>query len=153
MSTSHIIQFSSVMSNSLQPHGLQHTRVPCPSPTPKEHSNSCPLSWWCHLTISSSVVPFSSCLQSFPGSGSFPVSQLFTSGAQSIGALVSVPSNECSGLISFRIDWFDLPAVQRTLKNLLWHHKFESINFLALKPSLWSNSHIHTWLLKNHSFD
>ena len=129
MSTSHIIQFSSVMSNSLQPHGLQHTRLPCPSPTPKEHSNSCPLSWWCHLTISSSVVPLSSCIQSLPGSGSFPVSQLFTSGGQSIGASVSVPSNECSGLISFRIDWFDLPAVQRTLKNLLWHHNSKASIF------------------------
>ena len=86
------IQFShSVMSNSLQPHGLQHTRPPCPSPTPRKNSNSCPSSWWCHPTISSSVVPFC-CLQSFPASGSFPMSQFFASGGQSIGvsALASV---------------------------------------------------------------
>ena len=70
------VQFTcSVVSNSLQPHGVQHARPPCPSPTPGVHSNSCPLSWWCHPTISSSVVPFASCLQSFPASGSFPVSQ------------------------------------------------------------------------------
>ena len=78
-------QFShSVVSNSLRPHGLPHARLPCPSPTPGACSNSCPLSRWCHPTISSSVVPFSSCLQSFPASGSFPVSQFFASGGQSI---------------------------------------------------------------------
>ena len=81
------IQFSrSVISNSLQPHGLQHTTLPCPSPSPRVYSNSCPSSQWCHPTISSSVAPFSSCLQSFPASGSFPMSQFFTSGGQSIGA-------------------------------------------------------------------
>ena len=79
------------MSNSLRPHGLQHTRPPCPSPTPGVYPNSCPLSWWCHPTISS-VVPFSSCLQSFPASGSFQMSQLFTSCGQSIGVLVSTSS-------------------------------------------------------------
>ena len=80
------VQFGpSVMSNSLQPHGLQHTRLPCSSPTPGAYSNSCPSSRWCHPTISSSVVPFSSHLQSFPASGSSPVSQFFTSGGQSIG--------------------------------------------------------------------
>ena len=85
------IQFShSVMSNSLRPHGLQHARLPCPSPTPGARSNSCPLSQWCHWTISSSVVPFSSCLQSFPASGSFPMSQFFASCGQSIGASASV---------------------------------------------------------------
>ena len=77
------------MSDSLQPHGLQHARPPCPSPTPGVYSNSCPLSWWCHPTISSSVLPFSSCLQSFPASGSFPVSQFFASGGQSIGVSAS----------------------------------------------------------------
>ena len=76
----------SVMSNSLWPHGLQHTRLLCPSPSPRACSNSCPLSWWCHPTISSSVVPFSSCLQSFPASGSFLMCWLFASGGQSIGA-------------------------------------------------------------------
>ena len=80
------VQFSrSVLSNSLQPHGLQHARPPCPSPTPEVHSNSSPLSWWCHPTISSSVVPFSSHLQSFPASESFPMSQLFAWGGQSTG--------------------------------------------------------------------
>ena len=78
------------MSNSLQPHGLLHARLPCPSPTPGACSNSCPSSRWCHPTISSSVVPFSSCLQSFPASGSFPRSQFFASGGQSIGASASV---------------------------------------------------------------
>ena len=77
------------MSYSLQPHGLQHTRPPCPSPTPRVYSNPCPLSRWCHPTISSSVIPFSSCLQSFPTSGSLQMSQLFTSGGQSIGVSAS----------------------------------------------------------------
>ena len=81
-----LVQFSgSAVSNSLRPHGLQHTRPPCPSPTPEAYSNSCPLSWWCCPTISSSVVPFCSCLQSFPASECFPMSQFFASGAQSTG--------------------------------------------------------------------
>ena len=87
------VQFiRSVVSDFFWPHGLQHTRPPCPSPTPRACSNSCPSSWWCHLTISSSVFPFFTCLQSFPASGSFPVSQFFTSGGQTIGvsALASV---------------------------------------------------------------
>ena len=106
---------------SLWPHGLQHTRLPCPSISPRVCLNLCPLSQWCHPTISSSVAPFSSCLQSFPASGSFPISQLLPSGGQSIGAsaLSINPSNEYSGLISFSIDWFDLLVVQGTLKSLL----------------------------------
>ena len=102
----------SAMSESLQPHELQHTRPPCPLPTPGVCPNSYPLSWWCHPTISFSAVPFSSCPQSFPASGSFPMSQFFTSGGQSIGvsALASV-LNEYSRLISFRIDWFDLVEI------------------------------------------
>ena len=91
------------MSNSLQPHGLKHTRLPCPSPTPGACSNSCPLSWWCHQNISSSVIPFSSCLQSFPASGSFPVSQFFASGGQSI-----VVSASASVLPMKTRDWFPL---------------------------------------------
>ena len=112
------------MSDSLRPHELQHTRPPCPSPTPGVHPNPCPSSRWCHPTISSSVVPFLYCLQSLPVSGSFPVSQLFTSGGQSIGAFsFSIsPFNEYSGLISFRMDWLGLLAVQGTLKSLLQHH-------------------------------
>ena len=85
------------------------------------HSDLCPLIWWCHPTISSSAIPFSSCLPSFPASGSFQMSRFFTSGGQSIGVSASA-SNEYSGLISFTIDWLDLLAVQGTLKNLLQHH-------------------------------
>ena len=119
-----VVQFScSVVSDSLRPHGLQHARPPCPSPTPRDHPNQCPLSRWCHPTISSSVIPFSSCPQSFPASGSFPVSQLFASGGQSIGFSFNIsPSDKHPGLISFRMDWLDLLAVQGTLKNLLQHH-------------------------------
>ena len=106
------------MSSSLRPHEQQHTRPPCPSPTPRVYSNSCPLSWWCHPTISSSVVPFSY-LQSFPAPGSFQMSYLFTSGGQSIGVSAS---DEYSALISFRMDGLDLLAVQGTLKSLLQHH-------------------------------
>ena len=107
------------MSDSLRPHGLQHTRPPCSLPTPGVYPNSCPLSRWCHPIISSSVAPFSSHLQSFPGSGSFPMNQWpkFWRFSFSIS-----PSNEYSGLISFRIDWFDLRAVLGTLKSLFQHH-------------------------------
>ena len=98
------VQFScSVMSNSLRPHGLQHARPPCPSPAPGVCSNSCPSSQWCYPTISSSVIPFSSCLQSFPASGSFPVSQFFASGGQSTGASAS------ASVLPVNIqDWFPL---------------------------------------------
>ena len=148
----HSVQFShSVMSNSLWPHGLQHTRLPCSSPTPGACSNSCPFSRWCHPTISSSVVPFSSCLQSFLASGSFPMSQSFASGGQSIGASASAsvkplevplegtsPSNEYSGLISFRIDWFDLFAVQETLKSLFQYHSSKA----SVLQHQWHYNHI-----------
>ena len=114
------VQFSHlVVSDSLRPHELQHTRPSCPSPTSGVYSNSCPLSWWWHPTISSSVVPFSSCPQSFAASGSFQMSQLFASGGQSIGVSASInisPFNEHPGLISFRMDWLDLLAVQGTLR-------------------------------------
>ena len=115
----------SVVPNSLWPCGLQHTRPPCPSPTPWACSNSYPSSQWCHPTISSSVIPFSFCLQSFPASGSFPMSQLFASGGQSIGVSAStsvLPMNIQDWIfrifqwISFRMDWLDLLAVQGTLK-------------------------------------
>ena len=116
------------MSDSFQLHGLQHASLLCPSPTPGAYSNSCPSNWWCHPTISSSVIPFSSCLQSFPGSGSFPMSQFFSSGGQSIESFsFSIsPSNEHSGLISFRIYWLDLLAVQGALKSLLQHHSLKA---------------------------
>ena len=112
------------MSDSLQPHESQHTRPPCPSPTPRVYSNSCPSSRWWYPAISPSVIPFSSCPQSLPVSGSFPMNQLFTWGGQSIGSFsFSIsPSHEHSGLISFRMDWLDLFAVQGTLKSLLQYH-------------------------------
>ena len=108
------------MSNSLWPQGLQHARPPCPSQTPRAYSNSCPSSWWCHPSISSSVVLFS-CLQSFPESGSFPVLCIRWPKNWSFNFRIS-PSNEYSGLISFRMDWFDLFAVKGTLKSLLQPH-------------------------------
>ena len=111
------------MSNPLWPHGLQHSRLPCPSPSPGAFSNSCPLNQWCHPTISYSVVPFSSCLQSFPASRSFLKSWLFTWWPKYWSFSFSIsPSKEYSGLISFRTDWLDLLAVQGTLKSLLQHH-------------------------------
>ena len=111
------------MSDSLWPHGLQHARPACPSPTTRVYSNSCPLSWWCHPTISSSVVPFSSCLQSFPASGSFLVSGPFSSGSKRISFSFSIsPFNKYSWLTLFRMDWLDLLAIQETLKSLLQHH-------------------------------
>ena len=118
-------------------HGLQHARPPCPSLPPGVYSNSCPLSQWCHPSISSSVIPFSSHLQSCPASGSFQMSQFFTSGGQNIGvspsASVIFSINEHSGLISFRMDWLDLPAVQGTLKSLLHHHSSKA-------PILWCST-------------
>ena len=107
------VQFSrSVMSNSLRPQGLQHTRRPCPSPTPGVYSNSCPLRRWCHPTISSSVVPFSSLIHSFPGSQSFPMSQFFTSGAQSIGASASASVLPTNSQDWFPLGWTGLVSLQ-----------------------------------------
>ena len=115
------VQFScSVMSYALWLHGLQHTRLPCPSPTPRIYPNSCPLSQWCHPTTSSFVVPFFSCLQSFPASGSFQMSQLFTSDGQSIGVSAS------TSVLPMNIqDWFPLVWtgwISLLFKNLLQHH-------------------------------
>ena len=117
-------QFSHwVMSNSLQPHGLQHAKPPCPSPTPRVYWKSCPLSWWCHSTILSSVNPFFSCFQSFPAIESFLVSQFFPSGSQSIGVSAS------ASILPMNIqDWFPpgwtgwISCSQGTLKSLLQHH-------------------------------
>ena len=131
------------MPNSLQPHGLQHARLLCPPLSSEVCSDSCPLSWWCDLTISSSAAPFF-CLHSFPTSGSFPMGQLFESGA-SIGASASV--QWIIRLISFRIDWFELLAVQGTLKSLLQHHNSKT-------SILWRSAFfmvLDYW--KNHSFD
>ena len=109
------------MPDSLWPHGLQYARLPCPSPTPTAYSNSCPSHQWCHPTISSFVIPFSSCLQSFPASGSFPILRIRWLKFRSLRFSIS-PYNEFSGLISFRIDRLDVLAVQWTLKSLLQHH-------------------------------
>ena len=106
------------------------------------YSNSCPLSQWCHPTISSSVIPFYFCLQSFPASGSFQMSHFFASGGQSFSFSIS-PSNEYSGLISFRMDWLDILVVQRTLKSLLQHHSLKT-SILRRSPFFTVHSHIHT---------
>ena len=126
-------------------HGVQHARPPCPSPTPGACWNSWPLSWWCHPTISSSAVPFSSCLQSFPASGSFPMESvlhirwpMFWSFNFSVS-----PSNEHSGLISFRIHWFDLLAVQG-LSRVFSNTTVQKHQFFSAQLSPWSNSHIRT---------
>ena len=119
------VQFSRlVMSDSLRPHELQHTRPPCPSPTPGVHPNSCPLSWWCHPTILSSIVSFSSYPQSFPASGSFQVSQISASGGQStaVSASTSVLPMNTKDWSPLGMDWLDLLGVQGTLKSLLQHH-------------------------------
>ena len=110
------------MLDSLRPHGPQHIRPPCPSPTPGVHSDSCPSSQWCHPAVSFSVVPFSSCPQSFPASGSFPMSQLLIKWPFWSFSFNISPSNEHSGLISSRMDWLNLLAVQGTLQSLLQHH-------------------------------
>ena len=107
------------MPDSLQPHELQHARLPCPSPTPRACSNSCPLTQWCHPTILSSVVLFT-CLQSFPASGSFPMSHFFASGSQSVGA--SASASVFAMNTDLWIYWLDLLAVQGTLKSLLQHN-------------------------------
>ena len=119
-----MVQFScSVVSSSLRPYELQHARPPCPSPAPGVHSNPCPSSWWCYLAISFSVIPFSSCPQSFPALGSFPMNQLYMRWPKYWSFSFSIsPSSEYSGLISFRMDWLDLLAVQGTLMSLLQHH-------------------------------
>ena len=111
------VQFNpSVVSDSLWSHEPQHARPPCPTPAPRVHPSPFPLSRWCHLTISSSVVPFSSCPQSFPASGSFQMSQLFASGGQSIWVSAS------ASVLSLRMNWLDFLGVQGTLKSLLQHH-------------------------------
>ena len=107
---------------SLQPHGLQHSRLPCPSPPPRVCSNSCASSWWCHPTISTSVVPFSSFLQSFPASGSFPASQLFTLGGQSIGTSVSVLPMNIQGWFPLGLTGLITPCCSRDCQESSQHH-------------------------------
>ena len=139
----------SAVCDSLWPHGLQHTRPPCPLPTPGVYSNSCPLNWWCHPTISSSVITFSSCLQSFPAFRSFPMSQFLASGGQTIevSALASVlPMNNQN--------WFPLGLTalislqSKGLSRVFSNTTIQKHQFFGTQLSLWSNSHIQTWLLE-----
>ena len=142
----------SVLSDSLQTHALQHARPPCLSPTPGMYSISCPLSQWCHPIISSSIVPFSSYLQSFPASGSFLMSLLFTSGGQGIGASASVLPVNIQ-------DWFPLGLTSlislqsKGLSRVFSNTTVEKHQFFGTQPFLWSNSHIIHDYWKNHSFD
>ena len=144
------VQFShSVVSNSLRPHELQHPRPPCPSPTPGVYPNPCPLSWWCHPTISSFVVPFGSCLQSFPASGSFPVCQFFASGGQIIGVSAStsvLPMNTQDWSPLGWTDWISLKS--KGLSRVFSNTTVQKHQFFGTQLSLWYNSHIHIWLLE-----
>ena len=141
------VQFScSVMSNSLWPCGLQDTRPPCPSPTPGIYSNSCPLSWWCHSTISSSVVPFSSHLQSFLASGSFQMSQFFKSGGQSIEVSASASVLPVNIQNLFPLGWTGWISLQlKGLSRVFSNTTVQKHQFFSAQPSSQSNSHIHTW--------
>ena len=132
----------------LQPHGLQHARFPCPSLSPVICSHSFPLSRWCCLTISFSVIPYS-CSQSFPAMEPLPVNWLFASGGQSIraSASASVLSSEYSGLMSFRMGWFDLLALQETLKSLLQHYSLKA-SILWCSVFFMFQLSIYTWLLE-----
>ena len=146
----HSVQFSHwVVSNSLQPHGLQHTRPPCPSAATGACSNSCPWSQWCHLTISSSVVPFSSRFQLFLASGSFPISQFFTSGGQSIGVSASTSVLPVNVQNWFPLGWTGWISFQsKGLSRIFSNITVQKHQFFGAQLSLWSTSHIHTWLLE-----
>ena len=143
-------QFSSVqLLRLLWPLRLQHTKFPCPSPTPRACSNSCPLSRWCYPTISSSVILFSSCLQSFLALGSFQMSQFFTSGGQSIGVSAS------ASILPMKFqDWFPLQLTgliflqYKGLSRAFSNTTVQKHQFFGAQLSLWSKSHIHTWLLE-----
>ena len=147
------VQFShSVVSKSLQPHESQPARSPRPSPTPRVYSNSCPLSWWCHPTISSSVIPFSSCPQSFPALESFPMSQLFASGGLSISWMLS---SSFASVLPINIQgWFPLgltaliSLLSKGLSSVFSSITVRRHQFFGAQPFLWPNSHIHTWLME-----
>jgi len=148
-SVSSVQSSHSVVSDSLRPHGLQHDRPPCPSPTPGVYSHSCPLSLWCRPTILSSVVPFSSGLQSFPASGSFPVSQFITSGGQSIGVSASAPVLPVNIQDWFPLGWTGWISLQSEgLSRVFPNTTVQKHQFFSTQLSSWSNSHIHTWLLE-----
>ena len=143
------VQFSSIASDSLWPHGLQHARLPCPSPTPGEHPNSCPLSQWCHPAISSFVIPFSSCPQSFPASGSFQMSQLLASGGQSIGVSASTSVLAMNIQDWFPLGWTGWTFLQSKGLSIVFSNTIvQKHQFFGTQPSLWPSSHIHTWLLE-----
>ena len=138
----------SVVSDALRPHELQHARPPCPSPTPRVYSNSCPSSRWCHPAISSSVGPFSSCPQSLPASGSFPVSQLFPWGGQSIGVSASaavLPMNTQDWSPLGWTGWISLQS--RGLSRIFSNTTVQKHQFFGSQLSSQSNSHIHMWPL------
>ena len=135
--------------DSLWPHGLQHTRLPCLSPSPGVCPNSCPLNLWCHQTISSSVVPFSSFLQSFPALGSFPMSGLFTSGGQSIGTSVLTSVLPMNIHVWFPLEFTGLISLlSKRLSRVFSRIKVWKNQFFHTQLSLWSNSHTYTWLLE-----
>ena len=140
-------QFSlSVMSDSLRRRELQHARPPCPSPTPGVYPNSCPLSWWCHPTISSSVIPFSSSLQSFPASGSFLMSQLFASGGQGIGVLALASDLPMNAQDWSPLEWTGWISLQsKGLSRVLSNTTVQKHQFVSTQLSSQSNTHIHTW--------
>ena len=144
------VQFScSVVSDSLWPHELQHTRLPCPSPTPGVHSNSRPLSWWCHAAISTSVIPFWSCLQSLPASEPFSMSQLFTWGGQSTGVSASaslLPMNTQDWSPLGWTGWISLQS--KELSRVFSNTTVQKHQFFGVQLSSHSNSHIHTWPLE-----
>ena len=146
------VQFSrSVVSNSLWHHGLQHARLPCPLLTPRAYSNSCPSSPGCHPAISSSVVPFSSCLQSFPASGSFQMSQFLTSGGQSIEVSASASVLPMHIQCWFPLGWTGWIYLQCKGPSRVFFNKCSSKDqFFGAQLSLWSNFHIHTWPLKKN---
>ena len=144
------VQFSpSVMSDSLQPHELQHARPPCPSQTPGIYSNSCPSSRWCHPAISSSLVPFSSCPQSLPASESFPMSQLFEWGGQSIGVSTSAAVLPLNTQDWFPLGWTGWISLQsKGLSRIFSNTTVQKHQFFRAELSSQSNSHIHTWPLE-----
>ena len=151
MCGTHSVQFSSVAQScpTLRPHESQHARPPCPSPTPGVYSISYPLSRWCHPTISSSVVPFSSCPQSFPASGSFPMSQLFTWGGQSTGVSASasvLPMNTQDWPPLGWTGWISLQS--KGLSRVFCNITVQKHQFFSAQLSSHSNSHIHTWPLE-----
>ena len=139
----------SVRSNSLWPHGLKQARLPCPSPTPRVYSNSSPLSWWCHPTLSSSLVPFSSCPQSVPAPGSFLMSPFFASGGQSIGVSPSTSVLRWISKTDFLQDGLvGSPCCSRDSHESSPTPQFKSINSLVLSLLYSPTLHIHTWLLE-----